>query len=164
MCIQYVSRYPCGHIKSRWDICNKSKAVNILWPGKHELSCDKSVRMYENPDLQDSCGSTCLTKPYKCNKCGSSRKQLAWRCADCNTLRDSEVQVWEPCRCPKHRCAKAALGASFCNHCMEACVPRGPVMKWLCHRCGSPARTHAGEMECQKCLHSRCGKCKSLAM
>ncbi|GAW23244.1 hypothetical protein ANO14919_127960 [Xylariales sp. No.14919] len=163
MCIGYVSVYPCGHTKSRWELCNKVKAANLLRLGQHGGPCSGSTRQNVPPDLEDSCGSTCLTKPYQCNKCGSQKKQLAWRCVDCNALRDPSVLTWNPCQCPKHQCAETVVGASFCEKCLDACVPKGPKLQWICHACGSVTRTYADEMECTECLHVRCGKCKSLS-
>ncbi|KAI1296424.1 hypothetical protein F5Y03DRAFT_293295 [Xylaria venustula] len=161
MCFQYISRYPCGHTKSRWELCNKAKAANLLRFGRSETACDNSVKKSEAPDLQDSCGAMCLTRPYKCNKCDSQKKQLAWHCSDCGHLRDETVLMWYPCSCPKHRCSEAVLGTPFCKQCLDRCVPKGRMLKWLCHACGSLAHTFPTEMECPKCLHIRCGKCKS---
>ncbi|KAI1345407.1 hypothetical protein F5Y01DRAFT_309081 [Xylaria sp. FL0043] len=161
MCIKYTSSYPCKHRKSWWEFCSKAKAAKLLRIGNPGTPCEKVATKEVAPDLSDSCGSTCLTKPWQCGKCSSQKKQLSWRCADCYSLRDDTVLVWTPCQCPKHQCGESALGKSFCRQCSDVCVPKGPILKWVCHACGSLTRTFATEMECQ-CLHIRCGKCKAL--
>ncbi|KAI1827630.1 hypothetical protein F4861DRAFT_328542 [Xylaria intraflava] len=161
MCIRYVSTYPCSHTRSRWELCSKAKAGNLLRLGKPGFHCEDSVRKNEAPDLQDSCGSTCLTRPYKCNNCDSEKKQLGWRCVDCNGMWNSSVLTWMPCQCPKHPCPETILGAAFCVACLNACVPKGPKIDWRCHGCKSFNQTYPSEMECKKCLHTRCGECNS---
>ncbi|KAI0867662.1 hypothetical protein GGS24DRAFT_267228 [Hypoxylon argillaceum] len=86
--------------------------------------CASNVERHEPPDLQDGCSSTCLTKPYKCDKCSSFRKQLAWRCVDCNGLRDNSVQTWNNCQCSKHVCNESVLGMPLCKKCSDRCLPR----------------------------------------
>ncbi|GAW26056.1 hypothetical protein SAMD00023353_2000770 [Rosellinia necatrix] len=167
MCQQYSSTYPCGHTKTRWELCKKAKAANLLRIGKAETPCQASgggggAKKSEPADLNETCGSTCLTKPYKCNKCDSTRAQTAWACADCHGLRDGAVLTWAPCQCPRHACPAKVLGAYFCRGCLDACVPRGSTLAWACC-CGSMNRTYAGDMECGKCLHVRCGKCRALS-
>ncbi|KAI1160853.1 hypothetical protein F5B18DRAFT_489652 [Nemania serpens] len=160
MCIKLVSTYPCGHAKSRWELCGKARATKLLRLGNSE-PCAKTIRKDEAPDLQDSCGSTCLAKPWKCNKCASQRKQLAWRCADCSAVRDNTVSTWSPCECPRHVCHNAILDSHFCGACRDRCLPKGSMLTWTCHACGSLARTYPTEMECGQCFHMRCGKCRS---
>ncbi|KAI0441669.1 hypothetical protein F4803DRAFT_410355 [Xylaria telfairii] len=124
MCICYESAYPCGHKKSRWELCNKAKASSLLRLGKPAPPCDRSAKKEEPANLDETCGSTCLTRPYKCNQCNSPRKQLAWRCTDCKGLRDNTVQVWSPCPCPSHPhpCGESMIGASLCKKCLNECL------------------------------------------
>lgn len=162
MCVTWSSKYPCGHTKTRHSPCGKAQAVNFLRCTAKPSFCSTMKKKDELPDLQASCGSMCLTKPYKCNKCDSPQKQLMWRCVDCDALRDNSVAVWAPCQCPKHHCPEAVLEAHFCQKCLGECVPRGPILKWKCHSCKAEVQTYPTEMECAKCLHVRCGKCSAL--
>ncbi|KAI0449847.1 hypothetical protein F5B21DRAFT_29246 [Xylaria acuta] len=122
MCIQYVSKYPCEHIKARWELCSKAKAANLLRLGKPGSPCDRSAKKDEPPNLQETCGSTCLTRPYRCNKCNSPRKQLAWHCTDCKAIRDNSVRTWGPCECPRHLCGESVIGTSLCKRCVVECA------------------------------------------
>lgn len=163
MCVTWYSKYPCGHTKTRRERCGKAQATNFLRCGVKPSYCSTTKKKEETPDLEASCGSTCLAKPYKCSKCDSPRKQLMWRCVDCWALRDSSVPVWAPCQCPKHQCPEAVLEAHFCQMCLGRCVPRGPLLRWTCHNCEASVQTYPTEMECGKCLHARCGKCSALS-
>ncbi|KAI8950109.1 hypothetical protein F4801DRAFT_362325 [Xylaria longipes] len=122
MCIQYDSTYPCGHVKSRWELCNRAKAVNLLRLGKPNTPCDRITKKVETADLSDICGSPCLSRPYQCNKCNSPQKQLAWLCVDCKSLRDNNVLVWDACECSRHICSESVLGTSLCKRCLDECM------------------------------------------
>ncbi|KAI1177847.1 hypothetical protein F4777DRAFT_166802 [Nemania sp. FL0916] len=160
MCLQYRMTYPCGHVKSRWELCPKGKAKNLLLFSK-TAHCHDSIRKTEAPDLQDGCGGACLTRPWKCNKCTSEKKQTAWHCTDCNSIRDNSVSTWHHCRCPKHACPEITFHPHFCRKCADKCLPNGPILDWRCCSCEGPVRTFASEMECHRCFHKRCGHCKS---
>ncbi|KAI0111184.1 hypothetical protein GGR51DRAFT_69014 [Nemania sp. FL0031] len=145
------------------ELCKKAKATKLLRVGKSEHPCENRLRKEEAADLEDACPSTCLTRPYKCNKCGSQRKQLTWRCSDCHGLRANNVLTWNKCQCPKHPCGETLLGAPLCKKCSEGCSPSGPTIKWICHVCKSISQLYAFGLECEKCLHQRCGTCKFLS-
>ncbi|KAI1432514.1 hypothetical protein GGR50DRAFT_706560, partial [Xylaria sp. CBS 124048] len=153
MCVEYVSTYPCSHTRSRWEYCGKAKTSSLLRLSKPGSPCEDSAVKNEPPNLQDSCGSTCLTRPYKCSQCGSPKKQLCWRCVDCGALRDRAVEMWKPCVCSRHVCSETVIGDIFCESCSERCEPSGPQLKWMCHTCGAINQTHAGDVECRSCLH-----------
>ncbi|KAI1505950.1 hypothetical protein F5X99DRAFT_175960 [Biscogniauxia marginata] len=164
MCVDRISTYPCGHTKVKLVYCRKAKAANLLRVRKPNTHCGYTSTKQVEPDLEDSCGSTCLTKPYECLKCKSSRKQVSWRCADCGSVRDNDSLLWDSCQCPMHDCTELALGkgGSICRKCLRDCVPGTPVLCWKCHACESPNRTWASEMICTACHHTRCGKCRAL--
>lgn len=167
MCIRYTSTYPCRHVKSRYELCNKAKASNLLHIGIGGKRADKTHceditnTIKEEANLEETCGSTCLTKPYRCNSCGSA-KQLGWRCNACHAVRDASVLTWSACACPKHSCPENVLGKPFCDRCLASCIPPGKMVTWKCHSCGSAERSYSSEKdtECAKCLHVRCGECK----
>ncbi|KAI1818655.1 hypothetical protein GGS20DRAFT_528128 [Poronia punctata] len=160
MCIRHISTYPCGHTKSHYTICAKAKTTSMLRLGPKQCT-DTLVTKREPPNLQETCGSTCLTKPYQCKTCGSE-KELTWHCQKCGTLRANSVTVWNVCTCPKHICGEAVLGRPFCKSCREKCVPAGPMITWKCHACGKAVRSYPNERECGKCLHVRCRECTPL--
>ncbi|KAI0551825.1 hypothetical protein F4679DRAFT_538025 [Xylaria curta] len=119
MCYQYNSTYPCGHTKTRWELCKPAKAANML--RRKDRPCDKIVKKDESPNLEETCGSTCLSTPYKCNKCGSP-KQLMWRCSNCKALRNNSVQVYRPCPCPSHLCGESVIDTPLCKKCLDGCT------------------------------------------
>ncbi|KAI2470715.1 heterokaryon incompatibility protein-domain-containing protein [Annulohypoxylon bovei var. microspora] len=119
-CILYYAFYPCGHQSSKWIYCPKAKAKSFLKCGP-QTACDTYTSIETAPDLEDTCGSTCLTQPYQCTRCGAS-KQVGWRCSRCNHLRSKDSPVWDPCNCPNpnHNCPHLALGKkgqAVCEHC-----------------------------------------------
>ncbi|KAI5924601.1 hypothetical protein F4810DRAFT_131814 [Camillea tinctor] len=166
MCIDFISTYPCGHIKSRSEYCMKAKASNLLRMGKPDANCNETFIVNVEPDLEDGCGSTCLTKPYKCLRCESPKKQVRWRCSSCESLRDSNSFVWDSCQCPcnNRHCREITLGKSpsLCEKCVANCVPSFPMLSWKCHSCEAPNLSLASEMVCSTCSHKRCGSCRAL--
>ncbi|KAI0391905.1 hypothetical protein F5Y17DRAFT_460404 [Xylariaceae sp. FL0594] len=130
MCIRRISHYPCGHIKTSFDLCAKARATNLLLPSsknKANTPCDgkhQTIKL-EVPDLQDTCGSACLTRPWKCSRCPSTRRNLGWTCSDCGGLRDKNVKTWCACACPAHRpiaCPENVLGGGVCAGCRTRCA------------------------------------------
>ncbi|KAI1212027.1 uncharacterized protein F4807DRAFT_385746 [Annulohypoxylon truncatum] len=182
-CILYYAFYPCGHQSSEWIYCPIAKAKNLLRRGPPK-ACDSHTPIEIAPDLEDTCGSTCLTQPYQCTNCGSP-KQVGWRCSRCQCKRTKNAPVWEPCVCPNpnHNCPRFALrkrGQALCTPCRSgACIstsPTGPQLKskpmpvlhWKCHMCSKNNSTPANNMRCGSprgtdgCGHTRCGKCRAL--
>ncbi|KAI2615408.1 hypothetical protein GGR54DRAFT_650434 [Hypoxylon sp. NC1633] len=182
-CTKTLSKYPCGHIRSTWEYCMKAKARNLLKRTPPE-PCDAYQTVTAPPDLENTCGFVCLTKPFLCSNC-SAVKQVGWRCSRCHTLRDRHTLVWDVCACRKHKCGALAVGLSgvaLCDPCKRnACEPPSerapsvvtverppgdvvvPELSWRCHHCARPNRTPADAMRCfQGCGHARCGQCRAL--
>ncbi|XXH02196.1 hypothetical protein Hte_008564 [Hypoxylon texense] len=185
-CMRYFAVYPCGHELEIWEYCGIAKAKNLLKRGPPTVCASYADRKV-SPDLEDTCGSTCLTKPFLCRICGAD-KQVSWRCSRCHVLRNPETLIWDICSCPGHRCTELALGksgAAVCNHCEAGLCsirlpnekfrpnytagtdtgPPVPVLSWKCHLCSGNNRTPANAMACTRsggCRHQRCGQCKPL--
>ncbi|KAI0894303.1 hypothetical protein F4806DRAFT_119039 [Annulohypoxylon nitens] len=179
-CTLFYAFYPCGHQSSEWAYCSKAKAKNLLKCG-HPKACSSYRAVEVEPDLEDTCGSTCLTQPYQCTSCGSP-KQVGWKCSRCQAKRTKDSPVWEPCNCPNpdHDCAHFALGKkgnnAVCKPCLTGACALGappprhktPVLQWRCHRCSQDNSTPANNMKCggprgaNGCGYTRCGKCRAL--
>ncbi|KAI0192762.1 hypothetical protein F4808DRAFT_442679 [Astrocystis sublimbata] len=126
MCVEYSSTYPCGHVKVRHEICGRAKAANMLRFGKPPPPCNNIVKSQEAPDLRENCGSTCLTRPYQCTRCGQ-QKNVSWFCSNgkCKALRDNHCQVHYPCPCTRHPhggCRESVVGRLFCKNCLDKCA------------------------------------------
>ncbi|KAI6086494.1 hypothetical protein F4821DRAFT_238371 [Hypoxylon rubiginosum] len=184
-CIKYIAIYPCGHELATFECCTIAKAKSLLKRGP-PTPCASYSTWKVSPDLQETCGSTCLTKPFQCRHCGAD-KQVSWRCSQCNILRDPDTPVWDLCACPRLRCSELVLGkpgAALCGTCETgACVVKSPAdreremrrptgmmnsdnrtvsaLSWKCHQCARLNRTPANAMVCE-CKHQRCGHCSAL--
>ncbi|KAI0476329.1 hypothetical protein GGR56DRAFT_674805 [Xylariaceae sp. FL0804] len=136
MCRRVDATYPCGHVKSRLEPCGRARLAANL-PSLRRRStptCDRLLVTCEPPDLEDGCGRACLTRPWQCGGgCGSARKQVGWRCADCGRVRDRYCRIWRPCRCP----GTAGSGAKGAG--TAAAAMHGPG------RCGGAALGGAGD-------------------
>ncbi|KAH9897119.1 hypothetical protein F4778DRAFT_244974 [Xylariomycetidae sp. FL2044] len=175
MCINIHSTYPCGHTKTRWELCQKAKVLNAVRVGQPNTPCG-TIRgtKQEEPDLEDTCGSTCLTRPFQCSQCEHGKKEVGWRCSKCSSMRDSSCLLWDVCRChnPKQHdscCGRMALGrgteSAICDPCLQGCVIGVKRLSWKCHGCGWLNRTPGAAMVCGNeggCAHRRCGKCSAL--
>ncbi|OTA96788.1 hypothetical protein M434DRAFT_361897 [Hypoxylon sp. CO27-5] len=178
-CVRYDATYPCGHQIFTYEFCNKAKAINLLKPGKPTLCLTYAVEEIL-PNLEESCGSTCLTRPFQCSSCGAA-KQVGWRCSRCPFIRGPDTEVWSTCTCSKHNCYRLAVGKygkALCTRCrLGACVrsarkrSRGMAMctsnlYWRCHKCDRKRCTPANLMKCGSpgvdgCDHIRCGDCRA---
>ncbi|OTA98164.1 hypothetical protein M426DRAFT_120580 [Hypoxylon sp. CI-4A] len=181
-CVKYYALYPCGHERITWELCSKAKARRFLKPGP-AVACKSYSTKTIPPDLEETCGSTCLTWPFQCEHCGFA-KQVGWRCSRCNYLRGPDTPVWTLCSCKRHVCDHLAVGTqakALCEACRKrTCAPletpdkpgvagRGkpripketPLLNWKCSRCSRKNRTLADAMLCV-CGHGRCGHCKAL--
>ncbi|KAI1765709.1 hypothetical protein GGR53DRAFT_489429 [Hypoxylon sp. FL1150] len=180
-CIKYVAVYPCGHKLAAFECCTIAKTKSLLKRGP-PTPCASYSTWEVTPDLQDTCGSTCLTKPFQCRHCGAD-KQVSWRCSQCHILRDPETLVWDLCACPKQRCNELVLGKSgsaLCNKCETGSCAKSAderekrrptemmkssrsvsALSWKCHHCTRLNRTPANAMVCE-CRHQRCGHCSAL--
>ncbi|KAI1102451.1 hypothetical protein F4804DRAFT_353701 [Jackrogersella minutella] len=160
-CVLYFAFYPCGHQASTWRYCTKAKVKNFFRRGSRK-ACKSYVPREVTPDLEDTCGSTCLAQPYQCTHCGSP-KEIGWRCSRCQYFRTSETPVWDSCTCPKHDCYELGVGKkgeTMCARCRGgACVPRTarssrlrsrkiPILNWKCHACDRKQSTPANAMRC----------------
>ncbi|KAI4866516.1 hypothetical protein F4820DRAFT_250418 [Hypoxylon rubiginosum] len=181
-CMRYFAVYPCGHELTTWEYCGVAKAKNLLKRGP-PTACASYTDWQVSPDLEDTCGSTCLTKPFQCRHCGAD-KQVSWRCSRCNILRDPETFIWDLCRCRGHMCTGVGVGkpgAALCKRCAAgSCSVRSgdhypsnaamaeramAVLNWKCHNCSRLNRTPADAMVCGGaggCQHKRCGICSAL--
>ncbi|KAI0839418.1 hypothetical protein F5Y06DRAFT_22103 [Hypoxylon sp. FL0890] len=179
-CVRYFAIYPCGHKLTTWEYCSKAKAKGLLKRGP-PTPCLTHTSEEILPDLEDTCGSTCLTMPFQCTRCGAA-KQVGWRCSRCQYLRGPQTQVWSTCTCPKHNCLELALGKrgeGLCKPCQSGVCVRAPgaksqaksigtpVLHWKCHKCSRMRCTPANSMKCSSpgvegCDHTRCGDCRAL--
>ncbi|KAI1407534.1 hypothetical protein F5Y13DRAFT_174630 [Hypoxylon sp. FL1857] len=179
-CTQYFAIYPCGHKLTTWEYCGKAKAKGLLKLGP-PIPCSTRTSVQISPDLEDTCGSTCLTMPFQCSHCGAS-KQLGWKCSRCKYLRNRYTLAWSTCTCRKHNCLELGLGTfgkALCEQCRTGACTQAPGTKpkrphkdtpllfWKCHKCSRKHCTPATSMKCggpglDGCGHARCGDCRAL--
>lgn len=179
-CIRYYANYPCGHQLSRFEFCIKAKAKNLFKRGK-PTPCSTHTSDEILPNLEENCGSVCLTRSFQCTRCGAA-KQNGWRCSRCRFLRGPETEVWSTCTCSRHRCLEVALGKygkALCTPCNtgpcaqrpgkkpRARTRRPPKQFWKCHKCSRKRCTPAKSMKCGSpgvdgCDHTLCGECQAL--
>lgn len=136
MCQRTIQTYPCGHLKETWAFCRRARLASVLKPGQ-PTPCADSTTTQAPPNLHDTCGSICLTRPFVCHRCGPRDGPAAlvgWSCPRCAHVRCPDCPVWADCRCPDplHRCAGVALavpGAAerVCDTCRaRGCAAAGP--------------------------------------
>ncbi|KAI0376935.1 hypothetical protein F5Y04DRAFT_292277 [Hypomontagnella monticulosa] len=147
-CINSYSIYPCGHEYNTWEYCAKAKARNLLSCGP-PTCCPSRKRIMVPPNLEETCGSTCLTRPFQCGHCGAP-KQLGWRCARCHYLRGMGTWLWDQCPgClelgpldPKFGlCGKCKRGRGPSGRSLPCLDKAKPALSWKCHKCARAVRT-----------------------
>ncbi len=124
MCQDKISLYPCGHSRSVREYCKKAKRNNIIRIGQPDTHCGTLGSRIAKPDLEESCGSACLTIPWQCSGCDPEMKQVGWRCKSCGRIRDNTCLLWNLCYCSRDHCSSLVLGNGheICKMCLNNCV------------------------------------------
>ncbi|KAI1803938.1 hypothetical protein F4811DRAFT_522272 [Daldinia bambusicola] len=178
MCTESFAIYPCSHKRSTWDYCGKAKTKAILKRGP-PVPCDGRMSIQIPPDLEESCGLTCLSRTFQCSSCGVSN-QIGWVCSRCKCVRNADTKVFIECECRMHNCFELTYGKpgeAFCDTCQKECDPAaqvepslrarrtGPKLHWQCHKCARKLSAPGTAMKCdgpRGCGHRRCGHCHPL--
>ncbi|KAI5860994.1 hypothetical protein GGS23DRAFT_598877 [Durotheca rogersii] len=130
MCVEFFAKYPCGHVRSTWEYCNKAKARGYLRRESWRAPTPCNPPAKRKPlaaDLQDTCGAGCLARVWECRACGAAR-QFGWRCGACANLRTAECPAWDACACRMHDplwCHEIVLGTAgktLCARCRRDCA------------------------------------------